>query len=85
MIGDQEDLTYLKMSLYLYLVLGLERLEETELLDRIIQKTYDGITKCGDFWEYYRVTAEPFGNGPMGVFGAFGWIWALMEKESPYH
>lgn len=85
MKGDQEDLTYLKMSLYLYLVLGLECLEETELLDRIIQKTYDGITKCGDFWEYYRVTAEPFGNGPMGVFGAFGWIWALMEKESPYH
>ena len=47
MKGDQEDLTYLKMSLYLYLVLGLECLEETELLDRIIQKTLDPGSRKG--------------------------------------
>lgn len=29
------------------------------------------------------VTGQPWGNGPMSVFGALGWIWLLMAKPDP--
>jgi hypothetical protein len=77
---DKMSLDSDKMVHYLFFIPGLEMLQENELLDVVTQKTFEGLEACGDFYECYYVTGEPWGNGPMGVFGAFGWIWCLMEK-----
>jgi len=72
-----------KMSGYLLFILALEKLNEGELLDQVVAKTFAGLVANGDFWECYYVNGDPWGNGPMSIFGAFGWIWSVMEKKLP--
>ena len=71
----------LKMNGYLLLISGLERLGEEDLLDTIVSRTLSGLRTNGDFWECYYVDGRPWGNGPMSIFGAFGWIWSVMAKR----
>ncbi|HEY5562637.1 MAG TPA: hypothetical protein VIK72_12945 [Clostridiaceae bacterium] len=71
-----------KMVGYYYFIQGLENLHEDEYLDVLVAQTFAGLSKNGDFWESYYVNGEAWGNGPMSIFGAFGWIWSVMEK--PY-
>jgi hypothetical protein len=77
----EEDLTNYKMIYFLTFIPALEKLGEEDLLDEIVKKTYDGIMKCGDFWESQYVDGGHFGNGPMSIFGAFGYIWSLMDQK----
>jgi hypothetical protein len=72
-----------KMNGYLLFILALEKLNNEELLDQVVEKTFAGLNVNGDFWECYYVNGEPWGNGPMSIFGAFGWIWSVMDKELP--
>lgn len=70
----------LKMVFYLHLIPALERQGAFDLIGRIVRSTWRGIERAGDFWETYQTDGQPRGNGPMGVFGAFGWIWLLMDR-----
>lgn len=80
----EPDLDACKMVFFLHFIPGLERLGADDLLDRLAESTFRGLEKAGDFWECYTVEALPWGNGPMSIFGAFGWIWLLMDKGRDY-
>jgi hypothetical protein len=69
-----------KMNGYYYFIQALEKHQEDEFLDLLVAQTFAGLIKNGDFWESYYVNGEAWGNGPMSIFGAFGWIWSVMEK-----
>lgn len=79
----KDDPDSFKMNGYLFFILALEQLQAEDLLDTVVAKTFAGLKKNGDFWECYDLNGAPRGNGPMSIFGAFGWIWSLMDKEFP--
>jgi hypothetical protein len=78
--SGRENLDSYKMVHFFHFILGLEKYGELELLASLTAATYRGLRQAGDFWECYYVTGEPWGNGPMSIFGAFGWIWLLLDK-----
>jgi len=78
---ESENLNSYKMVFFLHFILGMEKFGEQKFLDSLTEKTFQGLQKAGGFWECYYVTGQPWGNGPMSIFGAFGWIWLMMEKS----
>jgi hypothetical protein len=65
---------------FLHFILGLEKYGQRQTLEALAESTYRGLRQAGDFWECYYVTGQPWGNGPMSIFGAFGWIWLLLDR-----